>query len=94
MCRKIMVDKSVCYHSNCHILGIYVENKVSLDFSWQFNSCSLSITLLSSLHVLLLRNNIVCNRILVVTVGLHVVVRVGAELQDKYLMEGIVSFKT
>jgi hypothetical protein len=26
----------VCYHFNYHILGLYVENKVLLGFSWQF----------------------------------------------------------
>jgi hypothetical protein len=26
---------SVCYHSNYHILGLYIENKVPLGFSWQ-----------------------------------------------------------
>ncbi len=26
----------VCYQANCHILGLYIENKVPLGFSWQF----------------------------------------------------------
>ena len=26
---------SVCYQANCHILGLYVQNKVPLGFSWQ-----------------------------------------------------------
>ncbi len=32
---SVCVHVSVCYHSNCHILGSYVENKVPLGFSWQ-----------------------------------------------------------
>jgi hypothetical protein len=31
----VSVCLSVCYHSNCHILGLYVENKAPLGFSWQ-----------------------------------------------------------
>jgi hypothetical protein len=33
--RLVSVCLSVCYHSNCHILGLNVENKVPLGFSWQ-----------------------------------------------------------
>jgi hypothetical protein len=39
MCRKGYGSRSVClcvcYHSNCHILGLYVENNMPLGFSWQ-----------------------------------------------------------
>ena len=32
--RVTVVILCICYHSNCHIPGLYVENKVSLGFSW------------------------------------------------------------
>ena len=31
----LSVCLSVCYLSNCHILGLHIENKVPLGFSWQ-----------------------------------------------------------
>jgi hypothetical protein len=34
--RSMCVCVSVCYQANCHILGLYIEKKVLLGFSWPF----------------------------------------------------------
>jgi hypothetical protein len=35
VCVCVCVCLSVYYQANCHILGLYIENKVPLGFSWQ-----------------------------------------------------------